>query len=186
MTARWQRLRLPWILAPLFFVLSDPTSLLLLAGSLVSASGLALRGAAAGRIRKDEDLAITGPYAHLRHPLYVGSFFLGLGVMIGGGRLLFVVLYVPSFLWLYRRTIQAEERLLERLFGEAYRVYRARVPAVLPRAKAYISQPADEMVDGPVSVRSGFRMALYRRNKEWQALAGALGTFALLWLKARS
>ena len=49
--------------------------------------GLLLRAWASGHIRKNDALAISGPYAYTRNPLYLGSFILGLGFTIGFGQM---------------------------------------------------------------------------------------------------
>jgi hypothetical protein len=134
---------------------------------------MVLRAVAAGFIHKEESLATGGPYRIIRHPLYVGSFFVGLGFSIAGGRWWFVPLYGLLFLAVYRQTMVAEEARLAELFGGAYRAYRSRVPAVLPGFRSKVGRRA-----GP-----GFQPWLYGRNKEWEtAVGGALG-FLVLWLK---
>jgi protein-S-isoprenylcysteine O-methyltransferase Ste14 len=172
-TLRTQRLKLVWLLAIPFLLLSTPSALTLLVGAVVSFPGLLLRGLAAGSIHKDQELATGGPYRHLRHPLYLGSFLLGLGLALAGGRWWFPFLFSCLYFFLYRRTIRAEEVGLESLFGEEYVAYRESVPAFVPRPRGH---------DPPTS-SPGFRHRLYRRNKEWQAAAGAAVGFGLLWVR---
>ncbi len=176
---RWQRLRLTWALALPFLVLSDPGPASVFTGALVALPGLALRGWAAGGILKDQVLAVEGAYRHLRHPLYAGSFILGMGVMIGGGRWIFPVLFLPLFVWVYGRTIRAEEHELGLRFGSEYGCYREAVPAFLPQWPARPSARARSGGGPP-----GFRLRVYCRNKEWQAVIGTASVFGLLWLKA--
>ena len=54
------------------------------AGALLFALGAAVRTWAAGHIRKREVLAVTGPYAHTRNPLYFGSFLMACGALVMG------------------------------------------------------------------------------------------------------
>ncbi|MBT8396207.1 MAG: isoprenylcysteine carboxylmethyltransferase family protein [Gemmatimonadetes bacterium] len=172
-TFRAQRLRLVWLLAIPFLLLSEPSPPRLIVGFLISVPGLFLRAYAAGSIHKEKELARGGPYRHLRHPLYLGSFFLGLGFSIAGGRWWFPFLYAGLFFWLYGRTIRAEERRLYALYGVEFGSYRDSVPAFFPRRK---SAP-------PVPETEGFRFRLFRRNREWQAGVGALVGFGLLFLR---
>ena len=79
--------------AALFFLLARPTPLTLLVGAIVAAPGLALRAWASGHLRKNESLAIGGPYAYTRNPLYLGSFLLGLGFTIAAGRWFLVIVF---------------------------------------------------------------------------------------------
>lgn len=169
---RWLRLRAVWLLIIPFVWYARPTPRLLAAGATISLVGLAARSWAAGHIRKERELTTHGPYAHTRNPLYVGSFFLGLGVTVAGGRWVFVVLFLLFFLLVYGRTIGGEARLLEDLYGERYRHYAAHVPLVLPRLTAYRPPDDDE--------RASFTLRRYRKNREWEALLGTLAGFAVL------
>jgi len=166
---RTQRLRLTWILVIPFLWLAHPTPRSLLLGGLLALPGLLLRAAASGHILKDRILAVAGPYASLRHPLYAGSFLMGAGMVAAGGRWILVPLYAALFVWMYGRTIQAEERELAVRFGDEYREYRRRVPAFFPRWG-----------------RGGswdFRLARFLGNREWEAGLGFAGGLCLLWLK---
>ena len=170
------RLRAVWLLIIPFYFYASPSTTLLAWGAGVSAAGLALRAWAAGSIQKDRELATTGPYAHTRNPLYLGSFFLGAGVTVAGGRWVFGVAFLVFFVLVYRATVLGEVAELEARFGERYRVYGAHVPLVLPRITAYDGEPSDSP---PVA----FSRAHYMRNREWEAALGATAAFGLLALK---
>ncbi|MFH1762872.1 MAG: isoprenylcysteine carboxylmethyltransferase family protein [Gemmatimonadota bacterium] len=176
-TLRTQRLRWVWLLALPFLYFSRPSPHLLLVGVPISFSGLLLRAWAAGCIHKDRELAVGGPYSRLRHPLYVGSFLLGLGLAAAGGRWWFPALFLGLFVWLYHRTTMAEDGALVRRFGQDYESYRDRVPAFIPLPRRY-SSPIPTPTCTP-----GFRFWLYLRNQEWQAALGALVGYGLLWLR---
>ena len=144
----------------------------------MSAAGLALRAWAAGSIQKDRELATIGPYAHIRNPLYLGSFILGVGVTIAGGQWVFGVVFLVFFLVVYRATVLHEAAELQARFGESYRVYAAQVPSVLPRIVAYRGER-------PESAPEGFSRARYMRNREWEAALGAVAAFGALALKLK-
>ena len=170
---RSQRLRMTWLLVFPFLFLSRPSPRVLLVGALISLAGLLLRGLAAGFIHKDRELATGGPYSRLRHPLYVGSFLLGLGLALAGGRWWLPVIFSGLFIWLYGRAVGAEEKELELRFGEPYEAYRGQVSALIPRLGRSHTHTSS----------LGFRFWLYRRNKEWQAALGALVGYGLLWVR---
>ena len=172
------RLRAVWLLIVPFYIYAAPTTILMWWGAGISAAGLVLRAWAAGSIRKDRELATTGPYAHTRHPLYLGSFMLGTGVTIAGGQWPVGLAFLVLFLVVYRATARREARDLEARFGERYRVYAEQVPPVLPRITAYRGEPSD-------SPQGGFARARYMRNREWEAALGAVAAFGLLALKLR-
>src|SRR5262245_42939386 len=54
----------------------DLTSLPVVVAEILILAGVAIRAWAAGTLRKQKSLAISGPYAWVRHPLYVGSFLM--------------------------------------------------------------------------------------------------------------
>jgi len=176
-TLRTQRLKYVRFLAIPFLYFSQFAPRLFVAGTLISALGLLLRAFAAGSIHKDQELARGGPYGFVRHPLYAGTFFVGLGFSVAGGRWWFLPVFVPLFLLLYQRTVAAESLELEERFGNEYRRYRSEVPAVVPRLR---KGGVDRAKPAP---RPGFRSWLYWRNKEWQAAIGVLVGYGMLWVR---
>jgi len=78
------------------------------------------------------ELVTAGIYATIRHPQYAGLFLAILGSLIWWPSLI-TLLMAPILLWSYYRLARREERELEAQFGEAYRRYRERVPAFVPR-----------------------------------------------------
>ena len=64
---------------------------------------------------------MTGPYAHTRNPLYLGSFILGVGVTLAGGQWVFGVALLAFYVVVYRATVLREATELEAHFGERYR-----------------------------------------------------------------
>lgn len=169
------RLKTVWLFVIPFFWWARPTPAVLSVGAGLAALGLLIRALAAGHIHKDRELTVTGPYARTRNPLYVGTFLLGLGVTLAGGRAVFVLAFVAFYLLVYVRTMRAEARFLEKEYGDRYRDYARHVPLVLPRITRYRA---------PGSAAAGrFSLARYRRNREYEALLGALAGFALLTLR---
>jgi protein-S-isoprenylcysteine O-methyltransferase Ste14 len=78
------------------------------------------------------ELATTGPYAHVRHPQYIGFILIMFGFLLQWPTLLTLVMF-PVLVWMYARLARSEEREAEAEFGETYRAYARRVPAFLPR-----------------------------------------------------
>jgi len=167
------RLRVPagFVLAGLFLWFSRPTPASLAWGAPISAAGLLLRAWAAGHLEKNERLAMTGPYAHLRNPLYAGTVLVAAGLAIGAREAWLAAGFALFFVFLYLPVIQEEEKHLRELFPEFER-YAAEVPPLAPRLR-------------PVA-RGRFRWSLYRRNEEYRALLGYLAGLAALAWKAWS
>lgn len=165
------RLKAVWLLILPFLWFSHPTPTVLTAGGLLALLGLVVRGWAAGTIHKERELTTTGPYAFTRNPLYVGSFFLGLGITVAGGHWIWPALFMAFYVGVYGKTMAGERDLLTGLFGDRYRAYAANVPAVIPRLAPWRE---------PGVVGGGFTLAQYVRNREWEAGVGALLGFLFL------
>lgn len=115
----------------------------------VSAFGLAIRVVAVGhapagtsgrnaRAQRALALNTTGIYSLVRHPLYLGNFFLMLGVVLFARSLWLAVGYVLAFWLYYERIMAAEESFLRRTFGAAFDAWSAAVPAFVPRLSGWI------------------------------------------------
>jgi len=165
-----QRARVPFgfILLAAFAYYSAPTPLSLSVGLPVSFLGVLLRAWAAGHLAKNEELAISGPYAWIRNPLYLGTLTAAAGLVVASREVWLAVLFGLVFLLVYFPAIELEEQHLRKLFP-GYREYANEVPLLIPNGR-------------PIPSTNGFRFALYRRNQEYQALAGFLaGSVLLLW-----
>jgi len=75
-------------------------------------------------------LVQTGPYARMRHPIYVAEGCLWLGMIVLLGSPVVAAVFACMALAGSRWMVPREERALEEEFGEEYRAYRARVPAL--------------------------------------------------------
>jgi protein-S-isoprenylcysteine O-methyltransferase Ste14 len=147
------------------FNVGDP---LVALGLALVAGGLAVRGWAAGTLKKQRQLATTGPYALVRHPLYFGSFLMmvGFGTLIHDPITLWIV--AGPVAWLYWQAVRSEERKLAELFPVEWSAYRARVPQLLPYRLVW-----PRMAD--------WSLAQWRQNSEQRAVIGS--AVALLAIK---
>ncbi|MCX6151470.1 MAG: isoprenylcysteine carboxylmethyltransferase family protein [Ignavibacteriales bacterium] len=84
-------------------------------------------------------LVISGPFAHVRNPLYVGNMlmYLGMGVMSFAIFPYLQILALLFFYFQYRFIIKEEEEYLKKAFGKDYQEYFKNVPRFFPRASAY-------------------------------------------------
>jgi protein-S-isoprenylcysteine O-methyltransferase Ste14 len=168
------KLRVPcgFLMVAAFLWLALPTWTSLALGLPVSVLGLALRAWAAGHLEKNRSLAVSGPYAYMRNPLYIGTLAVAAGLVIASRRWELGVLFAAVFLLIYLPVVELEEQHLRSLFPE-YSDYAKRVPQLLPRL-------------GRAGTRR-FQWPLYRRNQEYQALAGFLiGVAVLIWKSWRA
>ena len=174
---RW-RVRLGYPVAIVFLLLVAPIPLSIAAGGLIAAFGLLVRALAAGYLRKDEQLATTGPYALTRNPLYLGSAMLAAGFIVAGDSWRAGLLVACYFALFYTAVIRNEEADLRKHFGAAFDQWAARVPLFLPRLRARTDE-ASQAKTPAVS----FSWGRYRRNREYQALLGVAAGLALVWLR---
>jgi len=130
-----------YLLGILFLVVSDVTSTSFAVGVVPIVFGLVLRGWSAGHLVKNDRFTTTGPYAHLRHPFYLGTILVatGFALMLGEwASLAALVLIFPwFFLSYFPRKERVESQRLQRRYGESYALYRKEVPALLPRMAAW-------------------------------------------------
>jgi protein-S-isoprenylcysteine O-methyltransferase Ste14 len=171
---RW-RVPLGFLCGALFVWFARPSPRTLLIGGAVALLGLAIRAWAAGHIRKNAELATSGPYGYTRNPLYLGSFLLGLGFTIASGQWLLALPFAALFLGIYFPVMRVEAKHLAEVFGEDYGNYARAVPLFVPRPTPY----RDEKTAG-----TRFDASLYLRYREYRAAVGLLIALALLALKA--
>lgn len=86
---------------------------------------------------KTKDLVTQGPYSLTRNPLYLFSLMGAVGIGILTKSLLILAAILLSFAFYYPLVIRAEESRLEEVHGEAFRAYRARVSAFMPRFSSF-------------------------------------------------
>lgn len=82
-------------------------------------------------------LNVTGMYSIVRHPLYLGNFFIWLGLSLLPRCWWFTLLTCLIFWLYYERIMVAEEAFLEEQFGEEFRNWASRTPAFIPRFRQW-------------------------------------------------
>ena len=84
------------------------------------------------RTREDHQLVQTGPFAHIRHPIYTALFLTMIAIAIGCGHAAHLWFSVPLYALGTSLRIAEEERLLYARFGNAHDAYAARVKRFVP------------------------------------------------------
>jgi protein-S-isoprenylcysteine O-methyltransferase Ste14 len=174
---RW-RVRLGYPVALVYLVLARPQPKTIGVGAIVAAFGLLVRALSAGHLRKDEQLATTGPYAVTRNPLYLGSALLAGGFLVAGNSLWAALVVGVYFVVFYYAVIRNEEEDLHRRFGAQFEEYAARVPLFFPAVRAH----RDE-ISKAKSPDNSFSWPQYKRNREYQALLGGIAGIGVVWLR---
>ena len=94
--------------------------------------GQVFRIYAAGYIFKNKQLASTGPYSLVRHPLYLGNFIILIGFTIASANLYVAAVVVLFFLIWYPAAIAYEDSKLENIFGDDWRAWSKNIRAIIP------------------------------------------------------
>jgi len=175
---------IPFLILMLIFQQSTPLSLIIgfaiaLIGELIRFWGVSWAGSetrSTGGVG-GTFLIISGPFAYVRNPLYVGNIFmyLGLGIMTFA---LFPYLQIGAiifFLFQYYYIVMEEERFLREKFSEQYKDFCKHVPAFFPRLTPYKNS---NVVQPPYNLKAGFRS----ETRSLQAFLGTSLLLIILWL----
>jgi protein-S-isoprenylcysteine O-methyltransferase Ste14 len=169
-----QRIRIPlgFIFAVVFVVFARPTALSLLVGGGIALVGLTIRAWASGHIRKATVLAVTGPYAYTRNPLYLGSLVLGIGFTIAAGVWWLALVFAALFIGIYLPVMRVEAEDIRQIFGDDFDDYQRHVPLLFPRLTRW------------KKLDDNFDFQLYLQYREYQAALGSAIAMAVLAAKA--
>lgn len=183
MPADWsrvaRRIRVPmgFVFAGAYIWLARPTFVAMAWSLLLVLPGLWLRGYAAGYVKKNAELTVTGPYAYTRNPLYLGSMLIAFGFAAASRSIVIVLLLAILFAVIYVPVIRSEETFLRSKFA-SFDDYAASVPRLLPRIR-----PARIAGSAPDPEGGSFSFPLYRKHREYNALMGAAAIYAVLALR---
>jgi protein-S-isoprenylcysteine O-methyltransferase Ste14 len=126
--AKKHRTKLPGLLCIIFLTFAQPDPVTLAISAVFIILGESIMFWAAGYIRKNQELTMTGPYSLIRNPLYDGSFIFGIGFVIASGVIWLTLLFMVFFALIYWSTVRWEENKLQRLFPDQWPEYFSRVP----------------------------------------------------------
>jgi protein-S-isoprenylcysteine O-methyltransferase Ste14 len=107
-------------------------------------------------------LITGGPYAYVRHPLYVGTFLIGAGFCIAARSILMAVAGLAFFFLVYRRKATEEEQTILGEWGKEYVAYRRAVPKWMPTLRPYAGAYGEWRWEG------------IRASREWKTLLWVL------------
>jgi protein-S-isoprenylcysteine O-methyltransferase Ste14 len=168
-----QKIRVPagTLLGVIFLLLMHPSVRSIVIGGSIALAGGLIRVWAAGHIEKGRVLTQGGPYALSRNPLYLGSLFMALGILVAGQGYWLLIPFALFFVAFYVPVMRAEEDELLQGHGEAFLNYARRVPLFFPRFRAR---------NGPSSL---FLWSRVIRNREHRTLIALILTEAFLILR---
>ncbi|MGE0592625.1 MAG: isoprenylcysteine carboxylmethyltransferase family protein [Vicinamibacterales bacterium] len=157
-----RRVTLGFVAAAATLWLAAPTWDSWTIGLAVATCGEALRVWAAGHLEKSREVTRSGPYRFMRHPLYVGSAVMALGILVAARSPVAALLTTLYMVATLTAAIRSEEAFLRERFGDTY-----------DRYAAATAEP----------VYRRFSVARAVRNREYRAVLGVAAGFGLLALK---
>lgn len=170
------RVRVPlgFLLAAAYLWFAHPFWTSILVGTGFVLLGLGIRAVASGHIRKNSQLATTGPYAYTRNPLYLGSIVMAAGFIVAARDIWIGIAAAAMFFAVYLPVIVAEESYLRSAFPE-YAEYAAQVPRLFPRSTPYRANTNGGLPQ--------FSRELYMQHREYNAVLGSALMLGALILK---
>ena len=179
---------IPFLLVMIFF--ANPNIWSLIVGFLIALSGELIRlwgvswagsetrttGGVGGTF-----LIVSGPFGHVRNPLYVGNIllYLGVGVMSFA---IFPYLQIIALIFFYVQyyfIVNEEEDYLKKAFSSEYSEYLKNVPRFIPRLTKY--KPANNIQQPPFNIKAGLKS----ESRSLQAFSIITVIIILLWLLRR-
>lgn len=127
--------------ALLLVIFAKPTLFGMAIGIILIIIGEGTRIWAAGHLQKNEVLTVTGPYAYVKNPLYIGSILLTTGFCILANNIyllaattfMFCFHYIP-----YKKKVEGDR--LRKIFGSRFEDYDEKVPDYIPRRTPYSNE----------------------------------------------
>lgn len=159
--ARW-RVFLGFVFAAVVLWFATPTPRSLAVGAAIAVVGELLRTWAAGHLEKSKEVTSSGPYRFTRHPLYLGSSLIGVGLAVASHHAIVAGLIVAYLLATLTAAMRSEEAHLREKFGDAYDAYAEKRVAPIDRA---------------------FSWARAMHNREHHTIAGLVVGLGLLAMK---
>lgn len=160
------------------FLSKTAETIIVIVAVLLSIAGFLIRCYAIGKTPKGtsgrntdkqvaETLNTSGIYSVVRHPLYLGNYLMWLGIVVFTFNIYFIIIFSLLFWIYYERIMFAEERFLEKKFGDVFFEWSTLIPAFIPSFKRY------QKSNIPFSLKSVFR-------REYSGIAATAIGFAFV------
>src|SRR4030042_589837 len=125
----------------LLLIFARPTLPGIVVGILLIILGESIRIWAAGHLHKNEILTVSGPYAYVKNPLYIGTILITTGFcilanniyLLAASTFMFCFHYIP-----YKKRVEGDR--LRKIFVSQFEDYDQNVPDYIPRRTPYSSQ----------------------------------------------
>ena len=157
------------------FTTARPTVASLFIGGLFASLGEALRIVTAGYGYSVGEVSRRGPYRFVRHPYYLGTALLVLGLLVAGRNAWVFAGCLAGMVPIFREDIRSDEKRYRRVFGPRFDLYRTQVPAFIPRFTGVSKEVGDKR-------QFSVEWALFKgRHRELDAVLGLALAFVGLY-----
>ena len=156
------RVFLGFVFAAIVLWLATPTVESLLIGAAIAIAGESIRLWAAGHLEKSKEVTQSGAYRYTRHPLYLGSSLIGIGMAVIAHNAIVAAIVIAYLVLTLTAAMRSEEAHLREKFGDAYDAYAQKRAPKVERAFSW-------------------QRAMY--NREHHTIAGLAAGLLLLSLK---
>lgn len=165
------RIPLGFLFGTMYIWRANPSVTSFFIGAAIMMFGECIRFLGAGTLMRYKKITVTGVYSYTRNPLYIGSFFIGIGACIMGRDMIFTVLFLVVYLLVYSKVIQREERYLAICYGEDYKHYLQEIPRIFPR-RFNLQRALSEM-----------KLSMALRNGEHLTVLGIIAVWIIIVVK---
>lgn len=162
-------------------LLGDPRPGWFAAGAALVVLGMAVRLWASGFVMKNEVLATTGPYARVRHPLYVGNLIICAGFCLASGLWWSAPVALVVILLTYPEAVRYEDQKLQRLFPGEWDRWADRTRALVPRLGRGPREDADDE-----GTSWSLRLSMARNGEPIHVAVLSACLIYLYWILSRS
>jgi steroid 5-alpha reductase family enzyme len=135
------KIRIPLALVAVGLIIAYGDPDLFLPALSVSLAGALLQSWCFGTLHKKKELAAGGPYALTRNPMYLGRYFLVLGILMLSGVWWLLPLFTVLYYFYMVNRVRREEEVLRGIFEQEYETYCSAVPRFLPTLKPFRGNP---------------------------------------------
>jgi hypothetical protein len=142
-------------------------------GTVLCFIGATIRFWASGYLRKDQRPAVGGPYAHVRNPLYLGTYLMAVGVIWSIENYALLAFVTVTFAAVYHYIILDEETKLARIFGDSYAQYCGLVPRFFPRPFPARTKALAQV--NPEPSHRAYSWELSMKNRAYEAYLSFIG-----------
>ncbi len=123
------------------------------------------------------EVIVSGPFAYVRNPLYVGNIttYIGIGIMSNSLFPWLTLVAAGWFIFQYYQIVLLEEEFLSKEFGNVYEQYRQSVPRFIFSFKKY-THPSQE------HQQPRWSEALRSEQRTFQALIIVISILTCIWI----